>query len=70
MARRDLYAVKEHGNGLNAWCIVHICRSLATAKRLLGTCQPILGYSHKAKLVHPAQNSVDLYVLAGNTIHD
>ena len=69
MIRRDLYAVKERGNGFG-WQFVYVCRTLATARRLRGCLGPELGFSHKTKLVHPSQDVVDLYVLCGNEVYE
>lgn len=62
--RNDLFAVKERQDG--NWVTVCISKSEETAKnyaRILG-----IGQFAKPKLFHPSQNTVDLFILLGNSI--
>jgi hypothetical protein len=70
MARRDIYAVKERGNGFDFWTYRYMSRSPETAKRQARCCSPMLGYRHEVKIVHPPQHAVDAFVACGNMIED
>ena len=68
--RRDLFSVKVKGNGFNHWCHERMFRSRTSARRFKAGLRPMNGYTLQAKIVHPAQFVVDVYVAAGNTIED
>lgn len=73
MIHRDLFAVMELDYSMPnpGWCVVRITRSRRDGSE---RCRDIrgnhsLGVRREAKLVHPSQTTLDLYVLAGNTIY-
>lgn len=69
-ARQDLFAVIEHDPTQGGDCYVLITRDrqrAAQRKRDIET-NHSLGIRRTARLVHPPQYVVDVYVLAGNRI--
>ena len=70
-SRKDLFAVKSRQNRSDPWCYVFITKDRFQAgNRLAFERQSVtrLGFMGEAKLVHPAQHIVNVYVAAGNVL--
>jgi hypothetical protein len=68
--RRDLFAVKEYDPTQGGWCFVRITRDYPTARMRARDIESnhSLGIRRQAKIVHPSQRMVDVFLLAGNRI--